>query len=188
MQESPKNLRGIEGAAEISAAEAALLGHQKRRERILAVGRGIGREIRRQAAACGCRSLELGEIDASGRTRGQRIAVFRAAEPFDALADGGVELIDALERVGKIAVRPRAKAAQPIVGERSRPARRFALSLREEKAGEREIALARAQHRIREARVAVRPQRPVLQRFKLRRSRRSPGVAARRQRTPVPRS
>ena len=92
------------GAAEEASAIAALLGSQQRGGGILAVEAGERREAVRQRLRAAERCFDLGEVDTAGGTRSERIAVVGAAEPFDALAEGNVELVDALQAVGVVAV------------------------------------------------------------------------------------
>src|SRR5690242_4664459 len=118
-----EQLRGIVGAAEEAAAVAALLGDQQRIEGVLAVDRAECREGAPQRLRAAERRLDLLEVDAAELARGRRlvgqgVVVVGAAEPLDALAVGHVDLVDAEQAVGPVAIGFQADAAQAVLDQR----------------------------------------------------------------------
>src|SRR5262249_48927313 len=109
-----KNLRGIEGTAEVTAAIAALLRNQQRRSGILPVtGDECGKPIDERLGATGI-AFDFGEIDPADRARRDLIAIAGAAEPLNALAENHIELADSKQRICKITINLETPTAQAI--------------------------------------------------------------------------
>src|SRR5260370_984710 len=122
-------LRGIVGAAEETAAIAALLGHQQRLAGVLPVHRSEAREAPDERLRAADRCLDFAEVDASYAARGNHVArhweagavedaVLGAAETLEALARRDVELIDAEPAIGPVEIGLHAHAAQLVVRRR----------------------------------------------------------------------
>src|SRR6202171_4202902 len=159
-------LRGIEGAADVASAIAALLGRQSRVEAVLAGERSVKRKIVRQRLRAVGACLELGEVRAPVADGSERAPHLRAAKPLEALAHGNVPLIAGLEAIGEIAVDQKPHSAQLVVaeGKIEERALRFA---REQKSGQREIALQRTDQRVAHARFEIRAFVAVVEREQL---------------------
>src|SRR6266851_4494971 len=69
-----EELRGVVGAAEETAAIAALLGHQQRLAGVLPVHRSEAREAPDERLRAADRCLDFAEVDASYAARGNHVA------------------------------------------------------------------------------------------------------------------
>ena len=180
-----EHLRGIEGAAEEAPAIAALLRDQQRREGVLAVDRDEGREVRQQRLQPAERRLDLAEVDAARIGRGPAAPAGGTVpgsplslEPSPWMPWLNVTLTWLMpsEAVGPVGVGLEAEAAQLVV--RERQAAGGALVVGDEaEAGQQQVQLARADHRIGEAGLDDRGARAVVERAQQRGARPADPVA-----------